>query len=107
MDNKLKIVSLGYFGHLNAGDDLLQDSLCEIFSEHNILFSSWFPGIDLINQADLLVVGGGSIWPGHTVFQNATSLSKKLKIPLFVLGISAKYKPTEKVLKDNIQLIKS
>lgn len=54
------------------------------------MFSKWFPGIDLINQADLLVVGGGSIWPGHTVFQNAKSLAKRLKIPLFVIGISAR-----------------
>ncbi len=90
MPEKLRVVILGYYGHLNAGDDLLQASICSVFKEHDLMFSKWFPGIDLINQADLLVVGGGSIWPGHTVFQNAKSLAKRLKVPLFVIGISAR-----------------
>src|SRR6185312_13829228 len=90
MSEPLRIVILGYYGHLNAGDDLLQASLCSVFENHDLMFSKWFPGIDLINQSDLLVVGGGSIWPGHTVFQQASKLSRRLKIPLFVLGISAR-----------------
>lgn len=92
MAEKLRVVVLGYYGHLNAGDDLLQASICSVFREHDLMFSKWFPGIDLINQADLLVVGGGSIWPGHTVFQQGADLARRLKIPLFVIGISARQK---------------
>jgi len=101
---KLKIVSLGYFGHLNAGDDLLRESISQLFSDHDILFTSWFPGIDLINSADLLLVGGGSIWPGHTVFQHAVQLSKRLRIPLFVLGISAKTDANIKMKQANYKV---
>lgn len=105
MPDKLRVVVLGYYGHLNAGDDLLQASVCSVFREHDLMFSKWFPGIDLINQADLLVVGGGSIWPGHTVFQNASSLAKRLKVPLFVMGISARQK-SEAALAQTRDLIR-
>lgn len=102
---KLKIVSLGYFGHSNAGDDLLRESISNLFADHDILFSSWFPGIDLINSADLLIVGGGSIWPGHTVFQHAEKLANRLKVPLFVVGISAKFNTNDDVKNANVKLI--
>lgn len=105
MPEKLRVVVLGYYGHLNAGDDLLQASICSVFRAHDLMFSKWFPGIDLINQADLLVVGGGSIWPGHTVFQNASSLARRLKVPLFVIGISARQK-SEAALAQTQDLIR-
>ena len=91
MARKLRIVIIGYYGRLNAGDALLRDSLSNIFRDHDLLFTSWFPGVDFLNLADLVVVGGGSIWPGNPVFQNAKALARTLKTPLVVLGISAKH----------------
>ncbi|MBU3070890.1 polysaccharide pyruvyl transferase family protein [Aestuariicella sp. G3-2] len=91
---KLNIVVIGYYGKLNYGDDLLQHSITELFKEHNLLFTSWFPGIDLLNQADLVVVGGGSIWPGNTIFQHGKEISKRLRTPIIFLGISAKNEDT-------------
>ncbi|BBB28761.1 polysaccharide pyruvyl transferase family protein [Neptunomonas japonica] len=90
MKEKLKIIIIGYYGKLNAGDDLLQLSMCQIFKDHDLMFTSWFPGIDIMNSVDLIVVGGGSIWPNYSFFQHGKELSKKLKTPLVVLGISAK-----------------
>lgn len=88
---KLRIVVIGYYGKQNAGDDLLQASICQLFQEHDLMFTAWFPGIDLLNAADLIVVGGGSIWPGNPFFENAKALAKSLKTPFLVLGISAKH----------------
>lgn len=105
MPEKLRVVVLGYYGHLNAGDDLLQASICSVFREHDLMFSKWFPGIDLINQADLLVIGGGSIWPGHTVFQQGAELARRLKVPLFVIGISARQR-SDTILAQTEHLIR-
>ena len=66
---KLRIVFIGYYGRLNAGDDLLQQSLTSLFQEHDLTFCSWVPGIKFLNEVDLVVVGGGSIWPGNVIFQ--------------------------------------
>jgi polysaccharide pyruvyl transferase WcaK-like protein len=87
---KLRIVFIGYYGRLNAGDDLLQQSLTSLFQEHDLTFCSWVPGIKFLNEVDLVVVGGGSIWPGNVIFQNAKEYAKRLKTPLIVLGVSAK-----------------
>lgn len=87
---KLKVVVLGYYHVQNAGDDLLLASICSLLKDCDVLVSKWFPGIDLLNAADLVVVGGGSIWPGHTVFQFADELVARLGGRLMVVGISAK-----------------
>lgn len=101
---RLKIVVIGYYGKLNAGDDLLQHSISHIFQEHDLLFTSWFPGTDFLNTADLIVVGGGSIWPGNPFFENGSKIAKQLKKPLIVLGISAKQSNPD-VLRQTLPLI--
>lgn len=103
-NKKMRVVVLGYYGHLNAGDDLLQAAMSYIFQEHSLMFSSWFPGSDLLNQADLVVIGGGSIWPGNTAFQFADKLAKHLRTPVMILGISAK-SADEKIKNKTLELI--
>lgn len=103
---KLKIIVIGYYGKLNAGDDLLQQSICNIFQDHDLLFTSWFPGTDFLNMADLIVVGGGSIWPGNPFFQNGVKIAQQLRKPFVVLGISAKTS-NPSVLKQTLPLIEN
>ena len=103
-NRRLRIIVIGYYGKLNAGDDLLQQSLCHIFQEHDLLFTSWFPGTDFLNTADLIVVGGGSIWPGNPFFENGAKIARQLRTPLIVLGISAK-KSNPEILKQTLPLI--
>lgn len=87
----MKVAVIGYYGFLNTGDDLLQQSLAHIFGGNRLLFSGWFPGIDVLNRADLVVIGGGSIWPDYAPFQLGTKLLRALKAPVMVLGISARH----------------
>jgi len=103
-NRRLKIIVIGYYGKLNAGDDLLQQSICHIFQEHDLLFTSWFPGTDFLNTADLIVVGGGSIWPGNPFFENGKKIAKQLKKPLIILGISTKNSNPD-VLEQTLPLI--
>lgn len=100
----LRIIVMGYYGHLNAGDDLLQQAMTYIFQDHKLMFTSWFPGTLVLNECDLVVVGGGSIWPGFAVFQQAEEVAKRLKVPLFVMGISAK-KQDDSVKRGTLRLI--
>ena len=90
MERKLRIVVIGYYGKRNAGDDLLQQSLCSVLQGHHLLFTSWFPGMDVLNRADLVVVGGGSIWPGNPFFQSGDAIARELRTPFIVVGVSAK-----------------
>ena len=100
----LRILVIGYYGHLNAGDDLLQQAMTYIFQDHKLMFSSWFPGSLVLNECDLVVVGGGSIWPGFSIFQHAEEVAKRLKVPLFVMGISAKMQD-DRVKQGTVKLI--
>lgn len=101
----LRILIIGYYGRLNAGDDLLQQAMAYVFQDHNLTFSSWTPGISWMNDCDLIVVGGGSIWPGYAVFQHAAALSRRLRVPLMVIGISAK-KADDPLLEPTMALAK-
>lgn len=86
----LKILSLGFFGHQNAGDDLLRASLEYIFREHRVTFSSLEPSIQAMNEYDLIVIGGGSLWPDFKFFRRPISELRRLKTPVCILGVSAK-----------------
>lgn len=101
---KLNVIVLGYYGKLNAGDDILMQAICFLFKEHNLMFSSWFPGLSMLNNCDLIVVGGGSIWPGNTFFELGDNLIKKLKTPYMVIGISTK-RADDHVLNNNQNLM--
>jgi hypothetical protein len=86
----MNVLLVGFYGVMNAGDDLLQQSLAWLFREHRLTFSGVLPAQDVIQQFDLLVVGGGSLWPQHSFFQLADDYARDLRIPYMVLGISAK-----------------
>lgn len=87
---RLDILVLGYYGVMNAGDDLLQASLTWVLREHRLTFVRRLPALEFIHQFDLLIVGGGSIWPGFSFFQLGRSFARHLRIPFVVAGISAK-----------------
>ena len=87
---KLNIVVIGYYGKLNAGDDILMQAISYLFKEHNLMFTSWFPGLSTLNSCDLVLVGGGSIWPGNNFFQLGDDLIRKLKTPYMIIGVSTK-----------------
>lgn len=60
--SKKKIVSLGWFGHHNCGDEAFKDALQILFPEVEFIFiSNLRANIDLINRNDYLLVGGGNI----------------------------------------------
>lgn len=100
----LNVLSLGFFGHQNAGDDLLRSSLEYIFREHRVNFSCWEPSIRSMNEYDLVVVGGGSLWPDFKFFRRPVSELRRIKVPICVLGISAK-KNDESISKSSAYLI--
>lgn len=75
-----------------------------LFKEHNLMFTSWFPGLSLLNASDLILVGGGSIWPGNYFFQLGDSLIKKLKTPYMIIGVSTK-NANQSILSKNKRLI--
>lgn len=85
----LRVAVLGFYGHLNAGDGLLQYALTRILQGNRLLISGWLPGTDFLNRCDLVIVGGGSIWPGHPFFENGSALARQLRTPFAVVGISA------------------
>lgn len=88
----LKIALLGYYGHLNAGDDLLRNSMEQLLKEHRLMISAWDPPLALLNEADLIVCGGGSLWPERKFLLDLLKNPRTLKKPYMVIGISAKRK---------------
>ena len=48
---KLKVIVIGYYTKLNAGDDLLQQSIRHIFQDQDLLF---IPGFLALTFATLL-----------------------------------------------------
>lgn len=86
----MNILVVGYYGVLNAGDDLLQSALCGLLRRHRLTFTSLLPSIDIINSFDFLVVGGGSIWPQNQFFELADDYAERLRIPFAVVGVSAR-----------------
>lgn len=88
----LKIALLGYYGHLNAGDDLLRNSMEQLLKEHRLMISAWDPPLALLNEADLIVCGGGSLWPERKFLLDLLKSPRTLKKPYMVIGISAKRK---------------
>lgn len=85
----LDILVVGYYGVLNAGDDLLQQSLTWIFREHRLTFSRNLPSLDIVHSFDLLIIGGGSIWPGYSIFHFGNQYARDLRIPFIIAGVSA------------------
>lgn len=84
----MRVAVIGYFGHLNAGDELLQAALTHALSDHLLMFTSWYSP-EILNEADLVIVGGGGQWPGSAFFREGEWIARRLKAPLMVLGISA------------------
>ncbi len=84
----MRVAVIGYFGHLNAGDDLLQAALAHALREHLLMFTSWYSP-EILNQSDLVVVGGGGQWPESAFFRAGDWFARRLTAPLMVVGISA------------------
>lgn len=88
----LKIALLGYYGHLNAGDDLLRNSMEQLLKNHRLMITAWDPPLPLLNEADLIICGGGSLWPDRKFLLDLLNNPKKIKKPYMVIGVSAKRK---------------
>lgn len=89
-ESPLKVTSLGYFNHRNFGDDLLQATIAGLFLHHAVNFHAWTPSYEALNESDLIVVGGGSIWPDTSFFSRKPTLLHHLRVPFAVIGISAR-----------------
>ncbi len=86
----MNILVVGFYGVLNAGDDLLQNALTWLFQGYRLTFTRTLPHQEAIQQFDLLVVGGGSLWPQHSFFALGDDYARSLRIPYMVLGVSAR-----------------
>lgn len=86
----LKVALLGYYNRQNYGDDLLQASIVRMFSHHAVNVMGWTPRFNSLNDADLVLIGGGSIWPDHAFFSREGSWFNHVNVPFAVLGISSK-----------------
>lgn len=89
-ETPLKVTSLGYFNHRNFGDDLLQATIAGLFMHHAVNFHAWTPSCRALNESDLIVVGGGSIWPDASFFSREPTLFQQVRAPFAVIGISAR-----------------
>lgn len=90
MREPLKVSSIGYFNRMNHGDDLLQLSIADMFQNHALNFLGWVPSFSALNESDLIIVGGGSIWPDNSFFARAQTLLDRIRIPYAIVGISAR-----------------
>ncbi|MGQ5524040.1 polysaccharide pyruvyl transferase family protein [Chitinimonas sp. PSY-7] len=86
----LRVASIGYFNRFNYGDELLQQSIARLFMHHAINFLGWMPSYHALNESDLVLVGGGSIWPDSAFFTRHETLFAHLNVPFCVIGISAR-----------------
>lgn len=86
----LRVLIVGFYGVMNAGDDLLESALCHRLRDHRLSFSNQLPPLDIVHQFDLLVIGGGSLWPQHQFFQLGDRYARRLRIPFIVAGVSAR-----------------
>ncbi|PHV12898.1 polysaccharide pyruvyl transferase family protein [Chitinimonas sp. BJB300] len=57
---------------------------------HAINFLGWMPSYSALNESDLVLVGGGSIWPDSAFFTRHETLFAHLSVPFCVIGISAR-----------------
>lgn len=85
----MKIAVLGWYGKLNLGDELLQNSITRLFAGHSLTFWGHFPEISILNRFDHIIIGGGSIWPNPFII-HYDRIRGKLKTPFSILGISAR-----------------
>lgn len=90
MRKPLNVSSIGYFNRMNYGDDLLQLSIADMFQNHALNFLGWVPSFSSLNESDLIIVGGGSIWPDNSFFARTQTLLDHIKTPYAIVGISAR-----------------
>jgi hypothetical protein len=65
-----KILALGWYDRLNAGDDRLRYAVNHTYEPHAVTFlNHWsFPvPLDLLREQDWIIIGGGGLWVGKAM----------------------------------------
>ena len=81
----MKILVLGWYSHLNVGDDLFVDAFKKLFPQFSFTFTDHITNNHLHN-IDAVFIGGGSILNEKP---NIEDISKLSFIPLFYIGIGS------------------
>ncbi len=55
----MNVLTYGWFGHNNIGDELFKDAFNKLFPEYNFTFTDHFT-LENVNSADVIFFGGGS-----------------------------------------------
>lgn len=89
---RLKILALGWYDRLNAGDDRIRYALADALAPHTVTFlNHWtFPApVDLLREQDWVVVGGGGLWVGRGMglIGTVARWHPKVRARLGVLGV--------------------
>jgi exopolysaccharide biosynthesis predicted pyruvyltransferase EpsI len=84
--NKRTVAILGWYGHHNFGDELVQEGMRQLFKDWNITFLSDTKNIysqfnaDIVNKHDLFVLGGGELINSDRLFFGSNWI-RKVKVP--------------------------
>jgi hypothetical protein len=89
----LKILALGWYDRLNAGDDRIRYAISHLFEPHPVTFLNlWsYPvPFDLLREQDWVIVGGGGLWVGRGMglISTVRRWHPRIRARLGVLGIS-------------------
>lgn len=86
MQVRLNIAVIGWFHHLNAGDDRIGEILIKTLAPHNVILLSNY-NVHLLNCFDLLIFTAGFWHPRHSISRDFKKWYKGVKVPYMAIGL--------------------